>query len=298
MFTSNRHLCVVLLAAVAGAQEPPVLARAELLGCWQREGEGKVLMRMEPTRLSLFRDGKLDIYRARYSKDGVMMNVGGIEGEYVFTLHDQVLKLKVGKDVETYRKVAAVSEELVVKPLESAGKEPDAERVRAIQKELAARAVEDQAVRKDARRSKDTGEVDKRNTEWLVQVVKEHGWIDATRFGRTAAGQAFMLVQHSGHLPLMTFALPKIEMDVKAKRADPQDFALLCDRLRLRLGEQQLYGSQIGTSILREQVVLATEDPANVEVRRRELGLKPLADYLQLFKAQNGGKVPAFEAGW
>jgi hypothetical protein len=287
-------LCALVLSSAVRAQETKVVPDG-LMGCWQREGEGKVLIRMEPHRISFFRDGSLDIHRAAYAADHAVMSIGGMRGEYPFTLEDKVLKVKIGKETEIYHKVAAVPDELVVKPLAAGKDAPDAEAVRAIQKELAERAVEDQAVRKNPARSKDAAEVDRSNTEWLVGVVGKHGWVDATRFGGKAASQAFLLVQHSGHLALMAFALPQIEADVRARRVDAQDYALLCDRLRLRMGEKQLYGSQIGRAITGEQVVLATEDPANVDVRRREIGLTPLADYLQFFKRDNGGKLPEFE---
>jgi hypothetical protein len=284
-----------LVAWLPCQDQPPKAEAPEPFGCWQREGEGKVLVRMEPHRISFFRDGRLDLYRAVYTKDAAHMSMGGVRGDFEFTIEDHVLKVGSGKDVERYRKLATVPDELVVTPLVGGKEPPTAEQVRAIQRELAERQKDDQAVRKAEAREKDMAEVDRRNTEWLCGVVGKHGWIDATRFGGKTAGSAFLLVQHSGNLALMSFALPQIEADVRAHRVDAQDYALLCDRLRLWLGDKQLYGSQLGRLITGEQVVLATEDPANVDVRRRELGLMPLGEYLKFFREKNGGKLPGFE---
>ena len=61
--------------------------------------------------------------------------------------------------------------------------------------------------------------------------MKEHGWIDAGRFGSAASKAACVIVQHSGDVSMMMAALPEIEKDVKARQLDGQAFALLNDRL-------------------------------------------------------------------
>jgi len=135
------------------------------------------------------------------------------------------------------------------------------------------------------------GAVDADNTAWLVKEVRELGWIDAQRFGRSASNTAFLIVQHSGDLPLMLAALPEIEKDLKSGVGDPQDFALLYDRLQLRLGNKQRYGTQIGMNEKGEPIVLPLEDHAHVEKLRKDLGLFPLTQYLAIMKQQTGKEV-------
>jgi hypothetical protein len=155
--------------------------------------------------------------------------------------------------------------------------------VAAIQGELARRRAVDQAVRRDRGRHAEMARVDADNTAYIKEVVKDVGWIDVERFGRAAADAAFLLVQHSGDLPLMLAALPEIEKDVRAGRADGQNFALLYDRTQLMSGGKQRYGSQIRQNDNGELVVYQLEDPDRVDARRKELGLVPLREYLALF---------------
>jgi hypothetical protein len=152
-----------------------------------------------------------------------------------------------------------------------------------IQSELARKRDLDQAVRKDRRRRDEMARVDADNTTYLKSVVTDVGWIDVERFGQAAANAAFLLVQHSGDMPLMMAALPEIERDVRAGKADAQNFALLYDRTQLMSGGKQRYGSQLRENEDGELVVYRLEDPDRVDALRRELGLTPLRDYLALF---------------
>jgi hypothetical protein len=172
-----------------------------------------------------------------------------------------------------------------------------------VQEELAKRLQADQEVRKDLLKGNDPErlkdpaklqammKVDAANTAYLVGLVKEVGWIDVERFGVEAANAAFLLVQHSGDLPLMVAVLPLIEKDVKTKRLDGEPYALLYDRLQLMLGGKQRYGTQLGANDKDEPVVAALEDRAKVDQYRKELGMTPLADYLKLFESGTGKKI-------
>ena len=62
---------------------------------------------------------------------------------------------------------------------------------------------------------------------------------------------------------------------------DPIAIALLEDRVALRKGKKQIYGSQIGIYENGTYYVDDLEDPDNVDKRRAEVGLGPLAAYIQ-----------------
>jgi hypothetical protein len=196
------------------------------------------------------------------------------------------LTLADGKQ-KTYRKLDAVPPELVLQPLKlGQPTELDATRIKEIADELLRRRETDQQVRKDPAKRKDMAKVDADNTAYLIKLVKEVGWIDADRFGAQASHAAFLIVQHSGDLPLMIAGLPAIEKDAKAKKlGDGQPYALLYDRLQLRLGRKQKYGTQIGESPKGELYVLPLVDPAKVEEYRKEIGVSiSLREYLRIYK--------------
>ena len=68
---------------------------------------------------------------------------------------------------------------------------------------------------------------------------------------------------------------------VKEGNARGRSLALLEDRVALRQGERQIYGSQIGRDQKTEEYFVAPLiDPENVDKRRAEVGLGTLAEYV------------------
>ena len=132
-------------------------------------------------------------------------------------------------------------------------------------------------------------EVDLDNTAYLRRLLSEVGWIDAARFGPEAAQAAWLIVQHSADLVLMSTILPEIEELVRAGAEDANRFALLYDRTQIWLGRRQRYGSQIFFGP--DGMFLAPlEDPEGGDGRRAELGMVPLAVYLEKFRERNDGR--------
>ncbi len=123
------------------------------------------------------------------------------------------------------------------------------------------------------------------NTEYIMRLLAEVGWIDAERFGYSTSNSAFLLVQHSWDPSLMLAVLPHLKQDIDAGRMDAITYALLFDRLQLTLGKRQRFGSQVATDEEGATFVLPVEDPAKVDSLRKELGLIPLKEYVHVFGA-------------
>jgi hypothetical protein len=68
---------------------------------------------------------------------------------------------------------------------------------------------------------------------------------------------------------------------VKQKKVWPQQLALLEDRIAVRNGKKQIYGSQLSGDGSGTYQIDPLEDPRNVDKRRAAVGLGPLADYLK-----------------
>jgi hypothetical protein len=286
---------LLVLAVLAASSRGKAATKDPRLGCWKADGEKAVYLKFEEKRVQAFQEGHHSFYFARYGKDEVVLWAWTKRFAWKTSLDKGALSVDTGGGTGSFRRMDKDPPEIELKP-HPLGKPAavGADRVKRVQEELAKRREQDQAVRKDAARAREMGKVDAENTAWLKDLVKELGWIDAKRFGADSATAAFLLVQHSGDTPLMLAALPEIERDAKAKLVDGQDFALLYDRLHLNLGEKQRFGSQIASGPDGKDVVLPLEDRANVEKIRAALGLFPLSQYLEFFKAGNGGKEPAF----
>ena len=118
------------------------------------------------------------------------------------------------------------------------------------------------------------------NLVHVEKVLKEHGWLGADLIGRDANSALFLVIQHA-ELETQEKYLPMLREAVKIGAANPPDLALLEDRVALRQGKKQIYGSQIGVNReTGEYYVSPLMDPHNVNQRRAEVGLGPIEDYI------------------
>jgi hypothetical protein len=299
-------LCL-LACGVAWADGPAVAtspaatqaasAPAELLGAWATSGAKPMLMLFDPVRVLMFADGRLDVMKVqRYEAAQVQLTAMGTPLTLRWQLKDGKLSLPIGGKTEVFTRMGPTPAELQISPMKlPAGVTVPADRVEKVRQELAERLAKDQALRKSPELKADAIlKQDAQNVKYLKSQMEDLGWIDVKRFDVEAARAAFVLVQHSGNLPMMLAALPEIERDVKAGSLDAQGFAMLFDRLQLMMGEKQRYGTQIGKQNGR-LVVMPLEDKAKVDAYRKELKLPPLAEYLETVKQQTGAKEVVIE---
>jgi hypothetical protein len=115
----------------------------------------------------------------------------------------------------------------------------------------------------------------------VTAILDKYGWPGPDLVGSRGSQTVFLVIQHSD-IQVQDKYLPAMRQAVKDKKAQPSSLALLEDRVALRHGKKQIYGSQISSD--KDGSYLAPlEDPDNVDKRRSEVGLDPLASYLQNF---------------
>jgi len=293
----NVLLVLLCVSATLAAEKAPVVPdfAKDWIGVWQLDGKNEY-MRLEPDKFTQYSpSGGLTFMRAKLTPGKMILKQNGGQMETSVSIKNGKLLLVADNVTHEYVKMKAAPPELELKPIVFGKNSVPAASLKEIQTELGKRVVEDQAVRKDAARRNEMGKIDGDNTAYLKKVVQQYGWIDATRFGAEASHAAFLLVQHSGDLPLMVAALPEIEKDTKSgKLSDGQSYALLYDRTMLYLGGKQRYGTQVSGGPA-GVVVLLLEDKENVERRRKEIGVFPLAQYLAVFKQRFGAKDVKYE---
>lgn len=115
----------------------------------------------------------------------------------------------------------------------------------------------------------------------LVKAILDtYGWLGADVVGGQGNSTLFLVIQHADQATQEQY-LPMMREAVKNRKAQGSSLALLEDRVALGQGKKQLYGSQIGRDpITMQYYVLPLEDPDNVDKRRAEVGLPPLANYV------------------
>jgi hypothetical protein len=132
-------------------------------------------------------------------------------------------------------------------------------------------------------------EIDAANTKWLTGVLKEHGWPSNSLVGKDGANAAWLLIQHADE----DHKLQRRCLDLMAKlpkdEVAPQSLAYLTDRVLLAEGKKQLYGTQFATIDGKLQP-RPIEDASNVDARRAQVGLPPLAEYAKFLESQYAPK--------
>ncbi len=122
---------------------------------------------------------------------------------------------------------------------------------------------------------------DRENQKYVSKILDERGWVDYKIVGFDAGAALFLVVQHADSA-IQEKYLPLLKQAVKEKKAFGQDLALLEDRVLLRRGQKQVYGSQIQCDNTGKNCrILPIEDERNVDKRRKDVGLQPLADYVK-----------------
>jgi len=117
------------------------------------------------------------------------------------------------------------------------------------------------------------------NLAKIERILDEHGWVSRDTVGR-ANSAIFLVVQHSP-LEVQQKYLPMAKEAMKKGDLRPSQMALLVDRVALREGRKQTYGSQISRDPeTNESYVMPLENPETVDKRRAEVGLPPLSEYV------------------
>ncbi|WKK65701.1 DUF6624 domain-containing protein [Lutimonas zeaxanthinifaciens] len=117
------------------------------------------------------------------------------------------------------------------------------------------------------------------NQKRLFKLLDKYGWPTATEVTEYAAAGAALIINHSTYEVRLKY-FPMLEEAFKKGEAQPLRYAKMRDRLLVEEGKKQLYGTQIKMeNLVREPHPI--EDPEQVDQRRAEIGLGPLAPYLK-----------------
>jgi hypothetical protein len=165
-------------------------------------------------------------------------------------------------------------------------------------------AARDQAMRHEMSRkyrpsdALDAGEtaaalaVDRDNTARMKEIIAEHGWPGVTLVGDDGANAAWLLVQHADlDVPFQQRCLPLLAAAVAAGEAAPSNLAYLTDRVRVHLGQPQVYGTQL-TLTDGQLSPSPIEHETRVDERRAAAGLDPLAEYVAMVREHQRAAGP------
>lgn len=114
----------------------------------------------------------------------------------------------------------------------------------------------------------------------LKAMTPAHGWFTISGYGARAAEAALMLVVASDDADWKKDVLGRTEPLLKTGEVSPQLYAVLYDSVALAEGRRQRYGTYV-RCLRNGYAATGVEDAANLDRRRKEIGLRVEADYLK-----------------
>jgi hypothetical protein len=124
----------------------------------------------------------------------------------------------------------------------------------------------------------------------LMRIVDRIGWPARSVVGTEASAAAWLVLQHSPFDELQQRLLPVLEEAARRGDVARDELALLTDRIRVRRGEAQLYGTQLGV-VNGSLVFDPIEDLPGLAERRRAMGLMPIDAYAKSIGEKMGMPV-------
>ncbi|MDE6395238.1 MAG: hypothetical protein K2K77_07850 [Duncaniella sp.] len=112
----------------------------------------------------------------------------------------------------------------------------------------------------------------------VMDILHTYGWPKKDVVGGNASA-LWLVIQHADPATQKK-VFPMLKEAVRMKQLKASSLAMLEDRILVAEGKKQIYGSQFDTDPVSGKWILCPiEDETNVDMRRAEVGLEPLADY-------------------
>lgn len=119
--------------------------------------------------------------------------------------------------------------------------------------------------------------VDDAHRRRLYEIVDQHGWPGKTLVAADGENAAWLIVQHADVDRAFQKKCLRLMEAMPQGEVEPKHLAYLTDRILVGEHKPQRYGTQIDNEFKPRPI----EDAENVDKRRAEMGLQPLADYLR-----------------
>ncbi|MDW3196890.1 MAG: DUF6624 domain-containing protein [Cytophagales bacterium] len=107
---------------------------------------------------------------------------------------------------------------------------------------------------------------------FIKEVIDTHGWLGKSQIGAAANRTLFLIIQHAPENDIRKAYFPLLEASVKQGESEKSDMATMNDRILVRDGKPQIYGTQ-SHMVDGKLEPFPIEDVKNVNKRRRKVGL-------------------------
>jgi hypothetical protein len=125
--------------------------------------------------------------------------------------------------------------------------------------------------------------IDKKLLRRLEEIIRQYGWPGKSFVGADASLAAFLILQHADYEYQKKY-FPLVKEAERKKEINPSNVALLEDRILMREGKKQIYGTQLTwNEKTRRFELYPIEDEEHLDLLRARVGLQPIAEYLKSF---------------
>jgi hypothetical protein len=128
---------------------------------------------------------------------------------------------------------------------------------------------------------KEMKETDLKNLKIVNAIIQKYGWLGPQNVGIDGAQGLFLVIQHAD-LKTQEYYLPLVRQAEKNGQILSSNLAILEDRICMRNGRKQIYGSQGFTDKETGKKYIYPIDNINkLEQRRKTMGMPPMKDYVK-----------------
>jgi len=126
-------------------------------------------------------------------------------------------------------------------------------------------------------------EDDLQNRAIAKAIFKKYGYPTFKMVGKEKAHEYWVIVQNCNmDVDFQLDVLKVTDKLIRINQVDPHDHAYLSDRVRINLGQKQIYGTQVEFNQSKKTYEpFELNDPVKVDERRKELNLESMAAYIQ-----------------
>lgn len=151
-----------------------------------------------------------------------------------------------------------------------------------IKRQLESIYERDQKTRSKGDSTQFAGLIDSCNLAHVEMLIEKYGWMGKSTIGIMGNYTIWLVIQHA-ELPTQEKYFPMLKASVENGESTASHLALLEDRILMRKGQPQIYGSQVVFNAKGEPVFHPIADEKNVNSRRLAVGLEPIEEYAEHF---------------
>ena len=136
--------------------------------------------------------------------------------------------------------------------------------------------------------------VHRENAIELDRITSKHGWPGQALVGLEGCRAAWLIAQHSINTPTLQRKFLTLLVNASERGDVPKkQVAFLTDRIRFNENKPQVYGTVLDWNE-KGDLSCEVEDPANLDARRKEVGLAPFREDLEKHKEEvkSEGGIP------